>query len=220
MYVLVVGGGKVGHYLSRGLLEEGYEVLVLERDPKVCRDLTDDLGSVVMQGDGCEVATLVQAGAARADAIIAATGDDEDNLIVCQVVKLKFKVPRTIALINDPKNESVFRQLGIDETVSSTKVILERIQVEMPSHPLLHLLALRQYGLEVVELKVQADAPVVGKRLRELPLPAESVILLIFNKTNGAVVPTSETQLEAEDDVIAVTRSESEDLIRAIFTEQ
>ena len=139
---------------------------------------------------------------------------------MCQVVKLKFNVPRTIALINDPKNESVFRQLGIDETVSSTKVIMERIQVEMPSHPLLHLLDLRQYGLEVVELKVQANAPAVGKRLRELPLPAESVILLIFNKTNGAVVPTSETQLEAEDDVIAVTRSESEDLIRAIFTEQ
>ena len=155
MYVLVVGGGKVGQYLTKGLLEEGYEVLVLERDPKVCHDLTDELGSVVMHGDGCEVATLIQAGAARADTIIAATGDDEDNLIVCQVVKLKFKVPRTIALINDPKNESVFRQLGIDETVSSTKVILERIQVEMPSHPLLHLLALRQYGLEVVELKVQ-----------------------------------------------------------------
>src|SRR5918999_1127154 len=108
MYVLVVGAGKVGYYLTRELLSEGYEVLVLEKDAKTCHDLAEELGSVVMQGDGCEVATLVEAGAARADIVIATTGDDEDNLVVCQVVKFKFNVPRTIALIKDPKNEDVF----------------------------------------------------------------------------------------------------------------
>lgn len=220
MYVLVVGGGKVGYYLTRELLSEGYEVLVVEKDPKTCRDLSEELGSVVMQGDGCEVATLIEAGAARADVVIAVTGDDEDNLVVCQVVKLKFNVRRTIALIKDPKNESIFRKLGIEETVSSTKVIMERIQLEMPSHPPLHLMDLRQYGLEVVEFKIPSDAPSVGKRLHELSLPPQSVVSLIISKAKGAIIPTGDTQLEAEDEVIAVTRAETEDQLRAQFTGQ
>lgn len=215
MYIIVVGGGKVGFHLAKALVEEGHEVLVLERDRKKCETIAEELGSVVVQGDGCEVRTLTDAGTGRADLVIAVTGDDEDNMVVCQVAKLKFNVPRTIARINNPKNELIFKKLGIDETVSSTKVIMERIQSELPDHPLLHLMDLRGYGLEIVEVKLSEGAYAIGKRLKDLQLPPSSVVSLVVSKDQGAVVPTGDTLLEEDDELLIVTRVESEDVLRA-----
>ena len=218
MYVIVVGGGKVGYHLTAALLAEGHEILVLEKERQKCESITEELGSVAMQGDGCEVVTLAKAGTGRADMVIAVTGDDEDNMVVCQVAKLKFNVPRTIARINNPKNETIFKKLGIDEAVSSTQVIMERIQMEMPSHPLMHLLNLRAYGLEIVEVKIPPGARAVGKRLQDLALPPQSMVPLVINRSHGAVVPSPDTVLEAEDEVMAVTRAETEDALRYQFT--
>lgn len=215
MYIIVVGGGKVGYHLAKALVAEGHEVLVLERDRGKCEVIAEELGSVVVQGDGCEVATLAEVGAARADLVIAVTGDDEDNLVVCQVAKLKFSAPRTIARINDPRNELIFKKLGIDETVSSTKLIMEHIQSELPSHPLIHLLDFRSYGLEIVEFKLSHDAAAVGKRLRDLQLPPSSIVPLVISKTRGAIVPTGDTLLEEDDEIIAVTKAETEEALRA-----
>ena len=219
MYIIVVGGGKVGYHLTKALLADGHEILVIERDKRKCDLITDELGGVVMHGDGCEASNLAEAGTARADMIIAVTGDDEDNMVVCQVAKVKFQVPRAIARINNPKNEGIFKRLGIDETVSSTQVIMERIQMEMPNHPMLHLLDVRAHGLEVVELKIPAGARSVGRRLREIVLPAQSVIPLIISPTKGPVVPTGDTIIEADAEVMAVTKTESEDQLRLLFTE-
>ena len=218
MYIIVVGGGKVGYHLTAALLAEGHEILVMEKERGKCDAISEELGSVAMQGDGCEVSTLAEAGTGRADMVIAVTGDDEDNMVVCQVAKLKFNVPRTIARINNPKNEAIFKKLGIDDTVSSTQVIMERIQMEMPTHPLVHLMNLRTYGLEVVEVKIPRGSSAVGKRLRELSLPPQSVVSLVINRHRGAVVPSSDTVLEAEDEVMAVTRAENEDALRYQFT--
>src|SRR3972149_6109368 len=125
MYIIVVGGGRVGYYLTKALLGEGHEVLLVEKDAAICETITDELGSVCLRGDGCEATTLAEVGTDRADMLIAVTGDDEDNLVACQVAKHKFNVPRTIARIGNPQNEMLFKKLGIDVTVSSTKIILE-----------------------------------------------------------------------------------------------
>jgi len=218
MYIVVVGGGKVGYSLTRELLSEGHEVLVIERDAGKCERITEELGSVAMRGDGCEVTTMAEAGAERADMVIAVTGDDEDNLVVCQVAKHKFNVPRTIARINNPKNERIFKELGIDATVSSTIVILEHIARELPTHSVVHLLTLRASGLEIVEVKIPEDAAVVGKRLRDLSLPPESVLALVINKDLGPQVPSGDTVLNVDDEVVAVTRVENEGALRAILT--
>ena len=165
MYIIVVGGGKVGYYLAKELVEEGNEVLIIEKDAAKAERIAEELGDISLRGDGCEASTMEMAGFGRADMVIAVTGDDEDNLVTCQVAKAKFKVPRTIARINNPKNEEIFKKLGIDTTVSATTAILSQIEQELPTHPLIPLLTLKGGGLEIVEVKVPENSAVVGKRI-------------------------------------------------------
>ncbi len=215
MYIIVVGGGRVGYHLTRALLDEGHEVLLVEKDATICEAVTDEMGSVCLRGDGCEAAILAEAGTDRADMLIAVTGDDEDNLVACQVAKHKFNVPRTIARIGNPKNETLFKKLGIDVTISSTNIILESIETEVPTHPLTHLLAIRDKGLEIVEVKIPPDSTTVGKPVKELSLPPGSVLSLIIRKERKPVVPTGNTVIQGEDQVIAVTTPELEEALRA-----
>lgn len=215
MYIIVIGGGRVGYYLTKALLDEGHEVLVIEKNATVSKTIADEMGSVCLRGDGCEAATLDDAGTARADMFIAVTGDDEDNLIACQVAKYKFNVPRTIARARNPRNETIFKKLGIDVTVSSTNIILEHIEHEVPSHPLMHLLTISEGGLEVVEVKIPAGSTTVGKTIKELSLPPESILSLIIRKARKPIIPTHSTILEAEDQVVAVTPPELEEALRA-----
>ena len=215
MYIIIVGGGEIGYYLAKALLNEGHEVLVLEKNPGVKEFICDELGSICARGDGCEAATLDEVGTGRADMFIAVTGDDEDNLVACQVAKHKFNVPRTIARIKNPKNEAIFKKLGIDVTVSSTNVILENIEEEVPTHPLTHLLTIRDKGLEIVEVKIPPESAIVGKAVKELSLPPESVLSLIISKQHKPQVPTANTVIQAEDQIIAITPPESEETLRA-----
>jgi len=218
LYIIVVGGGKVGYYLSQVLVADGHEVLVLETEPQRVEFMKEELGSVVMRGDGCEAATLDQVGASRSDMLIAVTGDDEDNLVACQVAKHRFKVPLTIALLNNPRNRTIFKILGVDVTVDSTDLILAHIEQELPKHPLIPLLTLKGGDLEIVEVKVPPDSTAIGKRLKDLPIPPESVISLIIGKEKGAQIPTEDTILAAEDEVVAVTKPELEEALRGAFT--
>jgi trk system potassium uptake protein TrkA len=218
MYIIVVGGGRLGYYLTKALLDEGHEVLVIEKDAATSQAIISEMGSVCLHGDGCETATLAQAGTNRADMLIAVTGEDEDNLVACQVAKYKFNVPRTIARVRNPKNEALFKELGVDVAVSSTSIILEHIEHEVPSHPLMHLLTIQEKGLEIVEVTIPPESTTVGKQVKELSLPPESILSLIIRKERKPVVPKSDTVLQAEDQIIAVTHPDSEEALRAALT--
>src|ERR1700690_1835032 len=142
MFVIIVGGGKVGYYLTKELLAAGHELVLLEKDGRRAQQIADEVGSIVLQRDGCEGKHLAEAGANRAAIVAAVTGDDEDNLVVCQVAKHHFAVPRTIARVNNPRNEALFKHLGVDEIVSPTRMILGSIEADIPVHELLHLAVL------------------------------------------------------------------------------
>ena len=217
MYIIVVGGGRLGYYLTEALLNEGHEVVIVEKNPTICQRINDELGNVCIRGDGCETVTLDEIGTTRADMLIAVTGDDSDNLVACQVAKHKFNVPRTIARVRNPKNETIFKALGIDVTVSSTNIILENIKEEVPTHPLTHLLTIRDKGLEIVEVKIPPDATTIGKPIKELTLPQGSRLALIIPKELKPRVPTSDTVLRDGDRVIAITTPESEEELRAVL---
>jgi trk system potassium uptake protein TrkA len=218
MYIIVVGGGRLGYYLTKALLDEEHEVLIIEKDATISQDINNELGSVCLRGDGCEAMTLAQAGTNRADMLIAVTGEDEDNLVACQVAKYKFQVPRTIARVRNPKNEALFRQLGVDVAVSSTSIILEHIKHEVPTHPLMHLLTIQEKGLEIIEVTIPPESTTVGKQVKELSLPPESILSLIIRKERKPTVPTSSTTLQEGDQIIAVTRPESVEALKSALT--
>lgn len=218
MYMIVVGGGKVGYYLAKELVEEGHEVLVIELDRLKCERIIEELGDIAVQGDGCEAATMEAAGFGRADMVLAVTGDDEDNLVSCQVAKVKFNVPRTIARINNPKNEEIFRKLGIDTTISATAAVLAQIEQELPTHALIPLLRLKGGGLEMVEVKIPPDAAIVGKKVMDILLPMQALIVLTVDSEGVPRIPTGDTVIHGDDEVVAVTKVEHEDTIRAILT--
>ena len=214
MYIIVVGGGRIGYYLTRALLDEGHEVLVVEKEANICEAINDELGSVCLRGDGCEAATLAEIGTERADMLIAVTGHDEDNLVACQVAKHKFNVPRTITRIRNPQNKILFKKLGIDVTISSTDVILENIETEVPTHPLTHLLAIEDKGVEIVAVKIPPESTTVGKSVRQLSLPQGSRLALVIRQEGKHRVPTLNTILRAGDQIIALTTPESEEALR------
>lgn len=218
-YVIVVGGGRVGFYLAKELLEQGYEVLVIESDEGGPRAewIASQLGSAVVKGDGCEASVLEEAGCGRAAMLIAVTGDDEDNLVACQVAKGRFGVPKSIARLNDPRNEPLFTALGIDVTVSATAAILDRIEMELPLHRLHRLLHLKKTDLDLVEIQLPERSPVAGKPLKEVLLPQGSLIILLVDTDGTPRLPSGESVLRGGDEVIAITRGDTEDALRAVL---
>ena len=216
MYVIIVGGGKVGFYLAQSLLSEGHEVLLIERGQDKVESFNEQLGTVAIAGDGAEASTLMAAGAARADVVVAVTGEDEDNLVICQMAKQKFHVGRTIARVNNPKNEQLFRLLGIDVTISQTNYILHIIEQAIPDRTFIHLLSLVHNDLAIVDAKVSTQSAVAHRAVREITLPANTAITAI-TRDGKVIVPVGTTELLPGDDVFAITHREQEDELRRLL---
>lgn len=207
MYIIVVGGGRVGFYLTRELLEAGHELVILEKNSARARQMADELGSIVLNRDGCEGKHLAEAGANRATIVAAVTGDDEDNLVVCQMAKHHFDVPRTIARVNNPKNERLFRNLGVDEIISPTRMALAAIEQDIPVHELLSLAQLSGGEIELLEAQIGADSPAIGRRPADIPLP-EGCSLFVLIRGDSVQPMRNETVFAEGDKVLAVSRTE------------
>ncbi len=216
MYVVVIGGGTVGFYLTRELLAAGHEVVIIEEDPHRAREIADELGSIVVANDGCEGRYQAEAGMARANVVAAVTGDDAVNLAACQVAKMRFNVPRAIARVNNPKHEQLFRQLAIDDTVSPTRTILGVIEHEIPVHDLLHLADLEGGELQIVEAQLTDESPVIGIQLRDLELPAGSTLAVLI-RDERAIQTRPETRLRPGDKLLAVTSAAREGELRTLL---
>ena len=209
MFVLVVGGGKVGYYLAKEVVGSGHEVVLMEKDRARADQIADEIGSIVIAHDGCEGKYLGEAGANRADIVAAVTGDDEDNLVICQMAKHHFDVPRTIARVNNPKNEDLFQHLGVDELISPTRMILGAIEQDIPVHELLHLGSLGGSDLELIEAPLLSGSPAIGRAPRDLDIP-EGCSLFAVVRDGRAVSLRPDTVLAEGDKVIAIGRAECE----------
>src|SRR6059036_399964 len=217
MYFVVAGAGEVGFHLSQALLEAGHEVTVIEANRRRANFVQDKLGSIVMNAAADEGRAQMEAGCSRADALIAVTGDDAKNLVICQLAKIRCRTPRVIARVNNPKNEIVFKTLGIDETISSTRVLMGVIEQELPSGGFLPLMPLTGSHLELIEAEIAAGTPSAGKSIGSLGLPDGAAIGGIVRK--GAVVHADDTtKLQVGDRIVVLSPTKVEaDVRKALF---
>ncbi|MGH3081825.1 MAG: potassium channel family protein [Gaiellaceae bacterium] len=217
MYIVIAGGGKVGANLLRSVLGLGHEVTLIEQRRDRFERLEEEFEHRAQLGDATELFVLERAGLARPpDLVVAATGDDEDNMIICQIAKEKYGVEKVIARVNDPRNQEHFDLLGISPTVSATSIILAMIEHEVPEHGLIHLLELRKENLEIVEVQLDADSPCVGKEINRVKLPAGSRLITVMREGEAQMADGS-TQLKAGDQVLAVLEPGKEDELRKVL---
>jgi trk system potassium uptake protein TrkA len=214
MYVVVAGGGKVGTNSTRTLLEMGHEVTLIEQRPDRFALLEEEFGPVVLRGDATEIYVLERAGIARPpDLLLAVTGDDEDNLVISQIGKESYGVPKAIARVNDPRNQQHFDLLGISLTVSATTSILGLVEHEMPEHGLVRLLRLQREGLDVVDIQIEGHSPAAGTRVGGLSLPASSRLISVFRHGRTELAEPS-TVLRPGDQVLAVVSEDAAPALR------
>ena len=216
MYVIIVGAGKVGRNLARELIARGHEVSVIESSRQRYLAIEEEFEHAAQYGDATELWVLERAGIQRADLVIAVTGDDEDNMLVCQVAKEKYLCDRIIARVNNPRNHDHFRLLGIQPAVSATDLILRLIEHEVPRYGLVHLLALEEEGLEIIELEVSVGAPTIGERVADIVLPEGSQIISVLRDGSG-FVPKGDTVIQEGDEVLLVLDHGLEEAITAYF---
>src|SRR3954462_2108811 len=216
MYVLVVGAGKVGWNLARELIDKGNELTLVESDRQRYATVEEELEHAVQFGDGSELWVLERGGIERADMVIAVTGDDEDNILICQVAREKYGVERVIARCNNPRNLQHFELLGVKPAVSATDLILRLIEHEVPRVGLLHLLDLPQERLEIIEIEGLPGSPAAGKMVKDIGVPEGSLVISILRDGTG-FVPLADSVVEAGDEVLLVLDTGLEDKITARF---
>jgi trk system potassium uptake protein TrkA len=216
MYAIIVGAGKVGRNLAQELMVKGHEVTLIESSRSRYLAIEEEFEYSAQYGDATELWVLERAGVQRADLVVAVTGDDEDNMLVCQVAKEKYLCDRIIARVNNPRNRDHFRLLGIQPAVSATDLILRLIEHEVPRYGLVHLLALEEERLEIIELEVTPDAPTVGQRVVDITLPEGSLIISVLRDGTG-FVPKADTTIEVGDEVLLVLDTGLEEAITSYF---
>jgi trk system potassium uptake protein TrkA len=216
VYVIIVGAGKVGWNLSRELIARDQEVTLIESDHRRYRIVEEELEHAVQYGDATEMWVLERAGIQRADLVIAVTGDDEDNILICQVAKEKYGCERIVARVNNPRNLDHFKLLGIQPAVSATDLILRLIEHEVPEYGLVQLLALEEEQLEIIEIEVGEGSPAAGSMVRDVTLPDGSLIISVLREGAG-FVPKGEDVIRAGDQVLLILNPGLEDEITPRF---
>lgn len=213
MYVVIVGGGKVGSYLAQMLKETGYDVTLVEmRKEQIAKIAEDQPDLHIVKGDGCEPDVLDEAGMLKADAVVAATGHDEDNLVVCLLAKYEYEVPQTIARINNPKNEWLFKDtFGVDIALSNTHMIAKILQEEVALGDIVTLLKLKKGNVSLVELTLDDTSPAIGKTLQDLALGGDVVLVSVIRGTE-LLLPKGSTELAVGDEILAVTTASGESI--------
>jgi len=204
VYILIIGAGKVGYFLAKRLCQGKHTVSIVDKDRLICDQIAKELEALVVNGDGCDPRILEEAGIQRADVLAAVTGDDEDNLIICQLAKEKFNLQRTVGRVNNPDNEHTFSELGIDVPVDSTKIIAKIIEEEVSFSDFVNLMSFKRGKLAIVRLDLPEDSPVINKEVKDITLPQDAVLVSIL-RGEEVILPKGNTVLKSGDDIIALT---------------
>ncbi|MCF8027573.1 MAG: TrkA family potassium uptake protein [Desulfobacteraceae bacterium] len=216
MKVLIVGSGKTVYFLCKSFTAKGYEVVIINRDHQECVQLARQVSATVVCGDGSDANTLEDAGAMYADAMLAITPNDQDNLIICQLAAIHFGVPRAVALANDPENAEVFQQLGIS-AFSTTHIIGNLIEQRASLEQVINLLPVGEGRVNVTEIHLDEASPVAGSALSEVTLPKSALVAVVIRE-NQPIVPRGDDRLLEGDRIVIITLPENHEQVLKIFT--
>ncbi len=220
MRVAIAGAGNVGTYIAGDLREAGHEVLLLEKNVDLVRKLRDTIDVEWVPADACEVASLQRAGLDRVDVMVAATGDDEDNLVISLLAKQEFAVPRVVARINHPKNQWLFNESwGVDVSVSTPHLLTALVEEAVSVGSLVRLLQLQGGEARLVEVTLAGDSPADGKPIVELGIPRDATVVAVIRKDH-VIVPRGDTVVYAGDEVVALVTPDSEAEVTALLVNQ
>lgn len=216
MFAIIVGGGRTGSYLAKSLMADGHEVTIIEkRDDIAAKDEKEVPAARVVVGDGCDPEQLEFAGARNADLIAAVTGDDEDNIVIGQLSKFTYKVPRVVGRVNNPKNEWLYnKQWGIDVAVSAVHIISTIIREEATLGDIVTLLKLKKGEIALVEITVSEESKAIGSKIKDLELPPETVLITAILREGKIVVPKGDTEIVSEDQILVLTDPEHEEMLK------
>jgi trk system potassium uptake protein TrkA len=216
MKILIVGSGKTLYFLCRSFASKGYEVVVINRNREECVQLARQLSATVVCGDGSNARILKEAGAMGADAVLAITSNDQDNLVICQLASLQFGVPRAVALANDPENAEVFDKLGVS-AFSTTHIVSSLIEQRASLEQITNLLPVGEGRVNVTEIILDADSPVAGKLLKDIDLPENALVAVVI-RNNQPIVPRGANQLLGGDRLVLITLPENHGPVLKAFT--
>lgn len=216
MKVIIIGGGKVGYYLVRTLLEHGHEPTIVELDKNTCAYIANELDIPVICGDGTSLDVLEDAGVAHTDAILAVSGMDEDNLIACQLAKKIYNVNKTVARVNNPKNADVMKQLGIDNVISSTDRIASMLEREVDTSKIKELVSLHHGIGSIAEINIPDNYRLDGVNLMDLKLP-ETINVISIERNNRLIVPRGQTTIQSGDTLLVLSNNISMAKLGSIF---
>lgn len=220
MYIVIVGGGKVGYYLAKTLAPGKHRIVLMEENDAQCNKISgelNDLGISLVHGDGTDINYLQDAGIEHADILIAVTGHDQNNLVACQLAKNYFSVPRTIARVNNPKNIQVFKQLGVDSVVSSTAHIASIIEHEVDWASINQMLKQKVGDVRVKDMPVSQTSLAAGKMVADLDLPKGTILISVI-RDKDALIPNGQTQILAGDSVIALAQEDNMKTLSEYFS--
>lgn len=215
-FVIVVGAGKTGYNLTKLLMEEGHEVLLVEKNKARYFELNNELGENIFLGDASEADVLKDIGTNRANVLVAVTGDDDTNLVICQMAKIMYMIPRTIARISNPKNEDIFKSLGVDNIVNTTQIVNSLIEKEVDAGMLVPVLELKGGKVEIVETEISSNSPVINKQIKDIKLPEDCLIVSIV-RGDDVIFPHGNTILQKDDTVMALVSKDKKAELRKIL---
>jgi len=204
MHIVIVGAGKVGYFLAKRLGLRKHAISIVDKDRQVCEEVAKQLEVLVVNGDGCDPRILEEAGVRRADVLAAVTGDDEDNLIICQLAKELFGLRRAVGRVNNPDNEYTFSELGIDVPIDATKIISKIIEEEVSFSDFVNLMSFKRGKLSIIRVDLPDNSPIINKPISEIAWPENSVLVSVV-RGEEVIVPKGNTVLQSGDDVIALT---------------
>lgn len=218
MFIVIAGAGRLGVLLAKKLREDNHQVCIVDKSEAICSNLAEELKNIlIVQGDATDPEILREAKIEKANVLVSTTSSDADNIIICHMARELFNIRRSVSRVNDPKHLPLYKHMDVDVPIDSTSIIARIVEEEASFSDVMNLLSIKKGRLAIVRVDIPKESPVINKKLKDISLPSNSVLISIIRGPE-IIVPSGQTQILADDEVIAATLIDKDkDLIKSLI---